>query len=228
MLPANKARIAGLAYLATFVTGFASLGFERTIIVRGDAVATAAGILGHPSLFHVAMATSLAMTLSYVVVTALFYEIFKPVNRSVSILAACFSLTGCAVGAVSTALQMSALTVLNGANFLATFTEPQRQSLAYLMLKLGGGGASLVFFAFYCLLIGWLVLRSTFMPRFVGVLMMIGGCGWMTFLWPPIGSGLAPLTMLPGIIGEAALTFWLLTRGVDSQRWDQQASIAAA
>ncbi len=82
---------------------------------------------------------------------------------------------------------------------------------------------SLVFFGFYCLLIGYLILNSTFLPRFVGVGMVIAGLGWLTFLWPPLSRSLSPYNLLPGIAGEGLLTLWLLVMGVNAERWKEQA-----
>lgn len=82
----------------------------------------------------------------------------------------------------------------------------------------------LVFFGFYCFLIGCLVLRSTFLPRTPGVLMVIAGLGWLTFFVPPFAQGLQPWILLPGVIGEGILTLWLLVFGVNAKRWNEQLS----
>src|SRR5262249_58535022 len=74
-------------------------------------------------------------------------------------------------------------------------------------------------FGIYCLLIGYLISRSTFLPRVLGMLMGIGGLGWLTFLVPSLARGLTPFNMLPGVFGESALTVWLLAKGVDAERW---------
>jgi hypothetical protein len=82
---------------------------------------------------------------------------------------------------------------------------------------------SLVFFGFYCLLIGHLIWRSTFLPRILGVLMGLGGLGWLTYLSPSLAKSLGPFSMAPGILGEAALTVWILVKGVNAERWKEQA-----
>lgn len=81
----------------------------------------------------------------------------------------------------------------------------------------------LVFFGCYCLVIGYLILRSTFLPRVLGALMSVGGLGWLTFVSPALATYLSPYNMLPGILGETALTGWLLAAGVNGQRWKAQA-----
>jgi hypothetical protein len=143
------------------------------------------------------LAANLIATAAYVAVTLLFYDLFKPVSQRVSPLAAFFGLLGCANGALESF-------------HVAPFSI-----------------SSLVFFGFYCLLIGYLILRSTFLPRILGALMMFGGLGWLTFLFPPLARALSPYNMAPGILGEGLLTLWLLMMGVNAQHWMEQARSAA-
>ncbi len=171
--PRFKARIAGVFYLIVFVTGTFALVFVSGRFVN-----------------------NLIATACYIAVTLLFYDLFKPVNRSLSLLAAFFSLVGCAIG------------VLNLFHLAPFHIHP------------------LVFFGFYCLLIGYLIFRSTFLPRILGALMAFGGLGWLTFLSPPLAKYLSPYNLAPGILGEGALTLWLLVIGVNEQRWKEQASAA--
>jgi len=160
MSPAVIARIAGVFYLLTFVSGVVALVVRGTVAVSGGLVAAAC----------------------YVAVTLLFYVLFKPVSRTVSLLAAAISLAGIVVGPLR----------------LTTISP-------------------LVFFGAYCLLIGWLIFTSTYLPRFLGVLMAIAGLGWLTFLSPPLARALSPWVYGPGLLGEGALTLWLLVKGVDSR-----------
>jgi len=173
--PRTQARIAGVFYLLTILTG-------------------ASALLGAGRLFSTLLVGS---TLCYIAVTVLFYKLFRAVNRNISALAAVFSLVGCAF------------------SILGLFhLGPFRMN-------------PLVFFGCYCLLIGYLILRSTFLPRILGALMAFGGLGWLTFLSPPLSNYLSPYNMAPGILGEAALTVWLLAVGLNAQRWNEQANAAA-
>ena len=129
----------------------------------------------------------------YIVVTLLLYYILKPVNRTLSFLAAVVSLAGCAIGPVTTAFH------------LRSPINP------------------LVFFGFYCLLIGYLIVQSSFLPRTLGVLMALAGLGWLTFFPASVASRLHPYNLVPGLIGEGALTVWLLVVGLNDQRWREQA-----
>lgn len=169
-LPRLKARLAGVFYLLTIVTGaFAAMSSHGR---------TEAGLIA---------------SVCYIGVTVLFYGIFKPVNRSISLLAMLFSLAGCAFG------------LLSPFHF-APPIDP------------------LVFFGVYCLLIGFLILKSRFLPRILGVLMVCAGLGWLTFISPPLAKYLAPYNLAPGLLGEGALTLWLLVVGVNAQQWKEQAS----
>ncbi len=227
--PRLKARIAGLLYLLTFLTGGIALFAGRGLIVPEDAAATAANILALESSFRLSFAADLLVIACYIAVTALFYDLFKPVSRSLSRVAALFSLVGCAIQASAAFLNLAPLAVLGGAPYLNAFKVEQLQALALLFLKLHSQAYNLglVFFGFYCLLIGCLILRSTFLPRVLGVLMVLAGLGWLTFLSPPLAKSLSTYVLVPGILGEGSLTLWLLAMGVNVQRWNDQASAAA-
>ena len=226
--PRLKARIAGLFYLLTFLIGGVVLSAGRGLVVPDDAAATAANILAHESSLRWVFAAELLVVACYMAVTALFYDLFKPVNRSLSRLAALFSLVGCAIQASAVFLDLAPLTVLGGAPYLGVFKVEQLQALSLLFLKLHAQAynAGLVFFGFYCLLLGYLAFRSAFLPRVLGVLMALAGLGWLTFLSPPLAKSLSPYILVPGILGEGSLTLWLLAMGVNVQRWNDQTSAA--
>jgi len=95
--------------------------------------------------------------------------------------------------------------------------QTQALALVFLKLQTRSYNLGLVFFGFYCLLIGWLIIRSTFLPRIVGVGMVIAGLGWLTFLSPPLATSLFPYNLIPGIVGEGLLTLWLLIAGITPQ-----------
>jgi hypothetical protein len=226
--PRLRARVAGVFYLLVFVMGGIALSVGGNLVPQGDAAATASNVLAHESLFRLRFATDLIATVCYVVVTALFYDLFKPVSRRLSLVAAFISVVGCSIGAASCIFYLAPLTILGGAPYLSAFTPEQLRALALLFFKLyvQAYGIGLVFFGFYCLAIGYLVVRSTFLPRALGVLMAFAGLGWLTFLSPSLVSSLSPYVLAPGIIGEGALTLWLLAMGVDAKRWNEQAAVS--
>jgi len=208
---------------------FAEVSRDR-LVVPNDAAATATNLLAHASLLRLGFASDLIATACYIAVTAIFYGLFKPVNKSVSLLAAFFSLVGCALGAVSCLFHLAPLAVLGSdqSQYLNVFTVEQLQALALMFLKLRIQTANIgiVFFGFYCLLIGYLIFRSTFLPRILGAGMAFAGLGWLTFLSPPLANSMFPYILAPGAVGEGVLTLWLLAMGVNVQRWNEQASAA--
>jgi len=143
---------------------------------------------------QLAFVSGLIAIAAYIGVVVLFYILFEPVNRKVSLLAAAAGIAGNIMG------------------LLSAF-----QVVEFRMIYMS-------FFGFYCALIGYLIFRSTFLPRVLGVLMAIAGLGYLTFLWPPLGKFLNPYNMIPGGIGEWSLTVWLLVKGVDEQRWKEYPS----
>lgn len=226
--PRFRARVAGVFYLLVFVMGGVALSVGGNLVVQGDAAATASNIVAHESLFRLRFVADLIATACYVVVTALFYELFKPVSRRLSLVAAFVSVVGCAIGAVACTFYLAPLAILGGASYLGVFSPEQLQALAlmFVTLYVRTYGIGLVFFGFYCLAIGYLIFRSKFLPSVLGVLMAFAGLGWLTFLSPPLASSLSPYVLAPGIIGEGALTLWLLAMGVDAKRWNEQAAEA--
>jgi hypothetical protein len=130
---------------------------------------------------------------------------------------------------VASLLQLAPLVVLEGGHYLSVFKVEQVQALAYLFLQLTtqAGNAFLAFFGAYCILIGYLIVRSTFLPRIIGAFMALAGLGYMTFLSPPLAGYLSPYNLAPAALGEGSLMLWLLVVGVNAQRWKEQAIKAA-
>jgi len=227
--PRFEARITGAFYLLAMLTGIFAQGFvSGSLVVDGDAAATAANILTHRGLFQLGFAVYLIEMASQIAMTALFYDLLKPAGRSVSLLAAFLGLAGCVIKTFSRVFFIAPLFVLGGAHYLSVFSTEQLQALALLFLKVNDHGAAiaLVFFGFYALLQGYLIIRSTFLPRTLGMLSVLGGVGWLSFLYPPLGYRLFPYIAAFGILGAVSLILWLLVFGLNEQRWKEQASAA--
>jgi hypothetical protein len=224
--PRRLARATGAFYLLALVGGVFAQGFVSERLVNfGDAAATASAILSHKALFQTGFAVYLVELACQVAMTALFYVLLKPAGRVLSLLAAFLGLTGCMVKTVSRLFFIAALLVLGGKNDLSVFRADQLQALALLFLKINDHGAAIamVFFGFYALATGWLILRSRFLPRFLGVLAIAGGAGWLSFLYQPLGYRLFPYIAPLALLGALALTLWLLVRGVNETRWNERA-----
>jgi len=229
--PRLMARIAGVLYLLTILAGMFSAGFATgKLVVSGDAAVTANNILAHRGLFQLAFAVYIIEMACQVALTALFYLLLKPAGRSVSLVAAFLGLTGSIIKTFSRVFFIAPLLILGGAHYLSVFSAEQLQALALLFLKVNdrGAGIALVFFGFYAILTGYLIIKSSFLPRVLGVISVVGGFGWLTFLYPPLGGRLFPFIAIFAILGAAALIFWLLVFGVKEQRWKEQAGAAAA
>jgi len=228
--PRVKARLAGVFYLLTILAGVFAQGFiSERLVASGDAVTTATNILTHERLYRVGFTMYLIEMASQITMTALFYELLKPVSRSVSLLSAVFSYVGCGIKTFSRLFYFAPLLILGGAHYLSVFSTEQLQGLVLLFLKVNDQGAAiaLVFFGFSTLLKGYLVVRSTFLPRWLGVLSVVGGIGWLAFLSPTLGYQLFPYIAAVGLLGSVTTIVWLLVFGVDEQRWKEQATAAA-
>ncbi len=188
--PRLKARITGVFYLLTILTGIFAQGFvSGTLVVDGDAAATATNILTHKSFFELGFTVYLIEMACQIAITALFYDLLKPAGRSISLVAAFLGLAGCVIKTFSRLFYIAPLFILGGAHYLSVFSPEQLQALGLLSLKVNDHGAAiaLVFFGFYALLTGYLILKSTFLPRILGVLSVLGGLGWLAFLNQPLG-----------------------------------------
>jgi len=227
--PRRKARIIGVLYLLTMLTGIFAQGFvSNRLVVFGDASTTATNILTHKSLFQLGFTVYLIEMACQIAMTALFYDLLKPAGRSVSLLAAFLGLAGCIIKTFSRVFYIAPLFILGGSHFLNVFNPEQLQVLALLFLKVNDQGAAmaLAFFGFYALLTGYLIFRSTFLPRILGLVSIIAGLGWLTFFYPPLGYRLFPYIAAFGLLGALALIAWLLIFGLNEQRWKEQAGAA--
>jgi hypothetical protein len=219
-----KARVAGGVYLLVFLAGGAAALATSGVITLADAVATATNIRLHEQRFWLGLTFNLVVIASYLVVTALFYELFRPVSRQLSLHAVLFSVVGCAVQAAALVFYAAPWVVLSGSHDSASLAVDQAMALLGLELYVQAYNIGLGFFGFYCILIGYLIFKSAFLPRALGVLMVFGGLSWLTFLSPSLASCLRPYNIAPGVLGEGSLTLWLLLAGVNAQKWVEQAN----
>lgn len=200
------ARAAGLAYLSTIIFGLFAELYVRTSIRGGDAAATAERLQALEELYRLGILADALMLVSYVVVTALLYRLFKPVSATVSLLAALFSMVGIAILAASLSLLVAPLAA-----------DP---ALAGPALRLHGAAYNLtgLFFGPYCILIGWLVVRSSWVPAWIGVLLMAAGIafvidGALELAWPALARQIPDAVMAISLVGEGALAIWLALLG---------------
>jgi hypothetical protein len=233
--PQQLARIAGGLYLIIIVGGFFAIGYvPAAIVVSGDAAATAHNIQAHELLYRLGLVAHIIVLVCNIPLALIFYDLFKVVNRRLSLLVVFFTLVGTAVEGANLLNQFAPLLLLGGGHYLSVFTTEQLQALAYMPLDSQAISYNIqqVIYAGYLLAAGYLVFRSSFLPRVIGVLLAIGGLCYLTysfadFLAPGFAAHLVPYIQLPSGLAELSLCLWLLVMGVNVSRWEKQASQAS-
>jgi hypothetical protein len=228
--PLVYARTAGVLYLIIIVFGIFSEVFIRSrIIVPGDAAATAGNILASEGLFRFGFLADSLMVLSDVALAALLYILLRPVHRTIALAATFFRLAQSAVLALNLLNYHAGLLVLGDAGASAGFGTDQLQSLSYLYLDLHGHGydLGLILFGLHCLLLGYLIYRSRYLPRVLGVLAVAAGVVYLIgsytrFLFPAYVSLVSPIYIV-AFVSELVICLWLLIRGVNVRQWELRA-----
>jgi hypothetical protein len=237
MRPQWYARSCGVLYLYIFVaSSFAELFVRSKLVVSRDAGATAANIVNSESLFRLGFSGELLQLACDVAVAVLLYALLRPVDRNIALLAAFMRLACAVILATASLSHFAALHLLGGSEYLKTFQPEQLHSLALLAMKLQGDGyaISLVFFGFACSALGYLIFRSGYLPRTIGVLMAVAGACYLInsfahFLYPEAGAALFNAgILLPCFVAELSLTLWLLVKGVNVAKWEDRVSQEAA
>lgn len=228
--PQLYARIAGILYLIIIVGGiFAELFVRQQMVVNGDPAATATNILAHEMLYRLGFASGVIMLMCALPLLFILYHLLNRVNKSFAILAVFFNLSSIAIEGVNLLHHYEPLIFLKGVDYLSSFSPDQLQALAYTSLRLQSTGydLSLAFFGFFCIFIGYLLFKSTFFPRLLGVLMVIAGLcypinSFVNFLAPQYS--LFPYIGIPPFVAELSLCLWLMVKGVDVPKWEERAS----
>lgn len=229
--PTTRGRVLAGLYLLVVACGIvAQVVIADRLVVAGDAEQTAANILANRTLYRLAFTIFMVEMAAQVVTTALFYDLLVPVDRGVARLSAIMGFIGSGIKTFARVFYYAPLILLGGAAWLSAIEPTHLAAMSLVSLRVNSQGAAiaLVFFGFEGVLRGWLIYRSGFLPRFLGVLSMVGGVGWLTWLWPPLGSRAFPLVALFAIGGVILTTGWLLVRGVDDAKWKERAALASA
>jgi len=223
--PRTVARLIGVLTLLTVIGGMYALGYvSRQLIVWRDPAATATNILAHRNLYLSAVAVYLVEMACSIASAALFYVLLKPAGRSLALVTLCLGMIANGIKTGGRVLFAAPLYLLGSTRFHALGPETLNDlSLVLLLVNDHAAGIAMAFFGFQSLLAGWLMLRSTFLPRVLGVLSIIGGLAWLTHLWPPLGYRLGEYGLLVGVVGVIVQIFWFLVFGVNEQRWHEQA-----
>ena len=226
--PQVYARIGGVLYLIIIAAGATGELFVRgSQVVSGNAAATANNILASPYLWRAGVAGDLVMHVCDVGLMLVFYVLLRPVSRTLAMLAVLFNLVQTSVLVANKLNLVLPLFLLADAGYLQAFTPEQRQALSYVAIRTHdyGFGFGLIFFGVECVVVGYLIIRSWYLPRALGVMMQVAGACYVinsfaVILYPPLGSKLFPFILLPPFVAELSLALWLLIKGVDVAAWN--------
>jgi len=231
--PQVYARIGGVLYLIIIVIGFCGEFFVRDkLVVPGDVTATANNIMASESLWRLQIAGDLILLVCAVALTLILYVLLRPVNKNLALLAVFFNIVEFPIEAASKLCLFAALFLSGNADYLKAFEPHQLHALVKVSLKLHdyGFGIDLVFFGFTCLVYGYLLFRSGYFPRTLGVLMAIAGLSYLansfTLILAPAYAGTISLILVLALIGELSLCLWLMVKGVNVPKWNEKARLA--
>ncbi len=244
--PPTSARIGGILYVFIVVVGIFGFVVRGGLVEPGDASATAKNISESETLFRVTLVVELLGYASSIAVATILYMLLRPVNRNLALLAAFLTVTANAVYGLNGLFQLAAVLLLGGAGtsdlgpdpspaYLQAFDLPQLHALAYLSLRLHAYGFAIgsLFFGLALVLLGSLVHRSGYLPKVLGVLLVLAGMGYLInsvaqTLDPNLAGRLVPWVLLPAFLGESGLALWLAIKGVDTPGWDAAAQRGGA
>jgi hypothetical protein len=222
--PRKTARMAGLFYLIFILTTVLATYVRSRLIVSGDAAATASNIMGSELFFRIGFVTELVSAVFFLLAAWALYVLLKPVNKNLALLFLLLNLGGVAVECINALNLFAALQFLSGANYLNVFQTGQLQAMAMSFLNSYTSGFMIaqIFFSAWLLPLGYLVYKSRFLPRFLGILLILdffGNLSWFLqfFLLPDYGILAYPGNAI-GFIAEISLTLWLLIMGVKDQK----------
>jgi hypothetical protein len=207
---------------------------RNSIIVSGDAAATAANIAASSTLWRVGIVGDILMHVCDIIVLFGYLIIFWPVNRKLVILAIMLNLVQTSVLVANKLNLLMPYFLIENNSYLSAFNKAQLDSLSYLLIRAHsyGFGIGLIFFGFAILIIGYLIRVSGFLPRIIGTLMQVGGLCYLInsfalLLAPTFAGKLFPAILLPSLIGELSFALWLTFKGVDLPVWKQKAALAS-
>jgi hypothetical protein len=224
--PNRIARVAGILYLIIFCLGiFAELFVRQSLIVPGDAATTVNNIMASESLFRISLVSDLIRHTFLILLPLVLYQLLKPVGKNIALLMVIFALAGVPIALLNMLNHFAALLLLSGADYLTAFEADQLHAQVMFFLDLYEYGAFIPqFLGLWLLPLGYLVFKSGFLPRILGILLMIGCFGYVTdaVLFFLFASSAATLSLF-AFIGELLFALWLLIKGVNIEQWEKLA-----
>ncbi len=225
--PQVWARVAGVMYLLIIATGaFGEIVVRGTLFVSGDPSSTAANIAASESLWRVGIVGDILQHVFDIPVMLALYLILKPVNKNLARLAILFNLIQTAVLVANSFNLIMPLFLVGNAEYLKAFAPNQLHVWTQLFVRLHsyGFGVGLVFFGLTCLVVGYLIFKSGYLPRILGILMIIAGLCYLTnslalLLAPTVAAVIVPAILLPALVAELSLALWLVIKGIRVEAW---------
>ena len=224
--PRLRARVAGLLYLIGGITGVFGILYGPSLMVPGDAAATASNILAHASLFRLSIVSALIDQMVFILVVLALYQVLKPVNKNMAVLMVIFLLLSVPIAMLNELNNVAVLFLLSGADSLKVFTADQLHALVSFFLDLHALGLNIAFLvgAPWFFPMGYLVFKSGFLPKVLGVLLLINGFGYLidsfaALLFPNLNVNIVLFT---GWV-EVVFALWLVIKGVNVEQWEKRA-----
>lgn len=229
--PRTYARIVGVLYLVIFFVGpFAFFVGRTSVVVPGDPTATVDNLMNSGTMFRLGMVAETLIVLIEIVVSAILYVLLRPVSRPLSLASALARFLQSTIQAVNLFTAVPALLVLGGAGYLAAFEPDQLNALVLMFMDVNAFMIIIwgLIFGFHLLLLGYLIYKSGFWPKFLGILLLIASLGYLTqsyghILAPQFDDLLSTIVLVMTIPGELAFTLWLLIKGINVERWEERA-----
>ena len=228
----QTARTGGILYLVLILVGMFAILFVRDkLIVSGDVTATANNIMHSQFLWRSGIAADLIMHVLDIPIMLIVYILLKPVNKNIALLALLFNLVQTAVLVANKLNLIAALLPLESVDYLKTLDPHQLYAEVYLSIKLHdiGFAVGLIFFGFTCFVNGYLIFRSGYIPRIIGVLLQVAGVCYVThsfiLLLAPKFSSI--IFMMPCMVAELSFCLWLIFKGVNVKGWEQKTKAPA-
>jgi hypothetical protein len=225
--PRVWARIAGTCWLISIVGGTFAEALVRTKLIAPDAATTIQNILVNERVYRLGLVAEFLGTATYLALTVLLYWLLAPMNRTTSSIAAFFGAAGCTMGMVKVVIDAVPLVFFAGSHAAFAVVD-QMQSFSFGLLRLDPETLILgmICFGVQCFLVGYLVVRSTFLPKSLGVILMVGGSGYLVagfthMLSPPLAAQIGRYTLLPGEAAEMLMALWLTLFGINTAKWQQ-------
>ena len=227
------ARVGGVLYLIIIVLGALGEAVVRgSIVVPGNAGATAANLRSMEWLWRLGVAAEAVLLTCAIALALILYVLLRPVSRDLALVAVFFNLVCIAIEGVSAVSLAGALPPVTTAAYVNAFTPQQLDVIAMLSIRshTAGFGMALIFFGVECVILGYLIFRSAYMPRSVGVLMQVAGICYVInsfalLLSPPLSRLLFPTILIPSLIAELSLALWLLVKGVRTRDWERHRAL---